>query len=99
MDRIIQSLIFIVISAMVLFAQSGSALSGRIQDPAGGVIPGAKIKIVNELTGIVTKLESNDAGAYHAASLPPGAYRIEVEHDGFDKLARRAVTLEVGQTV
>jgi hypothetical protein len=96
--EIVKALIFIVISAILLLAQSGNGtISGTIQDPTGSAIPGAKVKVVNELTGVAANTETNDSGLYRAGSLPPGPYRLEIESDGFQKLTRRPVTLEVGQ--
>jgi hypothetical protein len=95
---IVKALIFIAIFVMLLRAQSGNgSISGTVQDPTGLAIPGAKVKVVNELTGVAANTETNDSGLYRAGSLPPGPYRLEIESDGFQKLTRRPVTLEVGQ--
>jgi Carboxypeptidase regulatory-like domain/TonB-dependent Receptor Plug Domain len=98
--EIVKALIIIAISAMLLIAQSGSGtISGTVQDAAGGVIPAAKLKISNEQTGVAANAETNDSGLYRAGSLPPGIYRIEVEIEGFQKLIRKPITLEVGQVL
>lgn len=93
-----RTLEWILFSAVLGMAQSGSStISGSIKDPAGSSVPKAKIKIANEQTGVPIHTETNDAGLYRAGSLVPGIYRIEVEAEGFQKLVRRPVTLEVGQ--
>jgi len=82
------------------FAQSGSSIiSGNIKDPTGAVIPGAKIKVVNEATGIAVDAATNEQGLYRASSLVPGNYRVEVSMEGFDRLVRGPVVVEVGQVL
>jgi hypothetical protein len=86
---------------MLFLAVAGAAqtISGQIQDPAGAAIPGAKVRIINPKTNVVWETASNEAGAFHAGSLTPGAYRVEVDSPGFQELARGPLTLEVGQTL
>src|SRR5436190_367724 len=85
---------------LLIQAQVGSSvLTGRIADPSGASIPGARVKVVNEPTGIEQLTAANETGVYRAASLAPGAYRVEVEADGFQKLVRGPVTVEVGQVL
>jgi Carboxypeptidase regulatory-like domain len=80
------------------FAQStnSSDLRGTVTDTTGAVIPGAKITILNTDTGVTTNLTSNDGGVYDAVSIRPGKYRITFAKDGFGKLVRDGVTLDVG---
>src|ERR1700733_6836375 len=89
-----------ILFAMLVAAQSGtSTISGIVNDPTGSPVPAAKIKIVNEQTGLSINLETNEAGLYRAGSLVPGVYRLEIEASGFEKVVRRPVTLEVGQVI
>ncbi|MES1258221.1 MAG: carboxypeptidase regulatory-like domain-containing protein [Acidobacteriota bacterium] len=86
--------------ALLLPAQSGtSTISGLVKDPTGSVVPGANVRVTNEENGSSSSQKTNDAGLFRAGSLLPGVYRVEVEASGFDKLTRRPVTVEVGQTV
>jgi len=97
-------ILVLVISLAVLtvtgFAQSGSSIiSGSIKDLTGAVIPGAKVKILNQATGVAADVISNDQGLYRAASLVPGSYRLEVSMAGFDRLVRGPVVVDVGQVL
>src|SRR5256885_16571190 len=84
----------------ISLAQSGaSAISGTIKDVTGSVLPGARVRIVNDQSGAIQVTLSNETGLYRAGSLVPGSYRVEVEADGFQKLVRGPVTLEVGQVI
>ncbi len=78
-------------------AQTGtSTVAGVVRDSTGGTVPGAIVRIVNEGTGVALEEVSNEQGAYRAAGLAPGRYRLETVLDGFETVVRRIV-LEAGQ--
>src|SRR5215469_6989887 len=96
MKRVTMALLFPLIAA----AQSGtSTISGTLKDPTGAAVPSAKIRVVDEQTGATQTSASNDTGIFRVGSLLPGSYRLEIEADGFQKLVRGPVTLEVGQII
>ena len=81
-------------------AQTGSStITGYIKDQSGSVIPGTKVKVVGEATGIDVDVTTNEEGLYRVASLLPGSYRVEASVEGFDRLVRRPIIIEVGQTL
>jgi hypothetical protein len=81
-------------------AQTGtSSISGIVKDVTGAGIPAAQVKVINEQTSIATDTIANETGAYRVAALVPGTYRLEVVSGGFETLVKRAVTLEVSQTL
>ena len=64
------------------FSQSTYAtVSGTIEDPTTAVLPG--VTVTNNATGVVTRVLSNEAGAYNFSSLLPGVYKISAELGGF----------------
>ncbi len=92
--------VLVLCGALAIFGQTvTSTITGRLTDPAGGIVPSAKILVVNEESGTTTNTESNEAGIYRAGSLSPGIYRIEVEAPGFQRLLRKAVGVQVSQVV
>jgi iron complex outermembrane receptor protein len=74
-----------------------SAIAGTVRDASGGAIPGATVRIVNAKTHGTVDAVSDQHGAYRAAALPPGTYRLETTLDGFET-AVREVAVEDGQT-
>ena len=92
-------MIIIILALILAVAGVAQTISGQIQDPAGAAIPGAKVRVINQQTGVVHDTASNETGAFLAGSLTPGAYRVEVESAGFQKLSRGSLTVEVGQTL
>src|SRR5260370_41792094 len=84
--------------AVIGLAQStnSSDLRGTVTDSTGAVIAGATVTIVNTETGVTTTLTTNDSGIYDSVSIRPGKYRITFSKEGFTKLVRDGVTLDVG---
>ena len=100
MSPVIKFLLFNVLGAAIAIAQSGtSTIAGTVNDGTGSAIPAAKVTITNEQTGGTQSLLTNEAGLFRAGSLVPGAYRVEVEAHGFQKLLRKPIHLEVGQVI
>ena len=88
------------LTAATIHAQSVSGtLTGRILDGTGAAAPSAKIAVVNEESGVSLQTEANQLGLYRVPALSPGAYRIEVEASGFQRLVRRGIVLRVSQVL
>lgn len=95
-----RAVVFLLATEALAFSQVGAGVvTGRISDPTGSSIPTARVDVVNEQTGAVQSTLTNNTGAFHVGSLLPGSYRIEVEADGFQRLVRRPVTVEVAQVI
>src|SRR5580692_4539359 len=85
-----------VLIALPLLAQQAQ-LSGFVEDPSGGRIEKASVRVVSEDTDTQRTTESNGSGFYSVPDLPPGHYRVEVGAQGFQKLNRMGIVLEVAQ--
>ena len=80
------------------FAQTGTGtVRGTVVDPSRAALPGAKVTLTSEATSVSREAQSNEAGIYYFASIPPGRYRLAVEAAGFKRWSS-PLTLEVGQT-
>jgi hypothetical protein len=97
--RIIASLLVLyVILAVQGSAQVNTAsLTGLITDPAGSILANAAVKVKNRATSVESSTTTDASGYYTFASLPVGAYTLEVELQGFKKAVHENVNLEVGQ--
>ncbi len=80
-------------------AQSTAALQGRVVDSAGTVVAGAKITVRNRATNVERVAQTDSEGNYQVAALPVGAYRIEVQAQGFQTQIVENLILEVGRSV
>ena len=64
-----------LIGALNLVAQTDrGAITGTISDPAGAVVPNAKISAKNAETGAVYETVTTGTGNYTLPSLPAGTY-------------------------
>ena len=75
---------------------TAASLSGRVEDPSGAVVSATRITVTRIDTGQSWTAESGDDGRYHLLALPPGDYRIDAKHDGFEPLTL-AATLTAGR--
>lgn len=65
-------------------AQTFSAsITGTVTDPSGGVIQGAKLRLLNMTTEDTREAISNPTGLYKFDNLLPGTYQISAEASGF----------------
>ena len=86
--------------SLSLFSQgSNGRILGTVIDQTGGVISGATITIIDKDRGVAATLTTDSAGEYNAPTLLPGTYIIRAEANGFRRLERQNVLLEVGKEV
>jgi hypothetical protein len=82
-----------------LHAQTGS-ITGTVVDPSGAAIPGAKVQVIDQATGNLTREASTDAGGtFRGLNLPPGTYRIKVSAPGMEQLDRNDIVLDQDQSL
>ena len=90
----------VVLSAAPLSAQVVTgAISGRVTDNTGAVIPGATVQVQNVETGLSRNAQSGAAGRHEVRNLPPGSYTVTVQQTGFQTLVRSGITLSVASEV
>src|SRR4029078_13692927 len=73
-------------ACIAAFAQSDlSTITGVVKDPSGSAVPGAKINVLNEATGVGRQTISAESGTFSVTNLPSGFYSVTVEGQGFKK--------------
>ena len=72
-------------------------LSGTVVDANDAVVPGAQVTLSNPQSGFSRTVTSSDTGTYVFTLIPPGAYQIKVEKQGFNTAILTGITLSVGQ--
>src|SRR5262249_40080607 len=79
-------------------AQSNTGqLAGMVQDMTGGLLPGATVTAVHRGTGAEFKQLSDSNGEYLLVNLPVGEYVVSVEAQGFKRVNRSGVVVELGK--
>src|SRR5262249_55324289 len=74
-------------------------LTGAVTDPAGAVVPAASLKLTNLETNDVRQQTTDDTGTYNFTALPPGRYKLELEHPGFKKFVQEPIEVRVQQFI
>lgn len=68
---------------------SETGITGRITDPAGGVIAGAAVKLRLLNSSASRRLTSDRGGQFNVAGLEPGLYELQVSAPGFKEMTER----------
>ncbi|HZY74540.1 MAG TPA: carboxypeptidase-like regulatory domain-containing protein, partial [Edaphobacter sp.] len=82
------------------FAQSTNSgdIRGIVTDTTGALIPGVTVTVTNNNTGVSKVLTTNNDGLYDTSSIVAGNYKVTFVKDGFTKLERSSITVNVGNT-
>lgn len=73
------------------------AITGRITDPSGAVVPGADLTVSNSEIGVRQSTITNVVGIYRFV-LASGTYTITVSHKGFHSMLVGQVRVLIGNT-
>ena len=63
-------------------------IQGTVKDPTGGVMQAVDVKIANLVSGYSRTTTTDAAGTFMFRNLPPNAYHLSVEAQGFQPLGR-----------
>lgn len=74
-----------------------TALSGRVTDPSGAVVPGATVRLKDTSTGRVLSTTSDRVGEFRFNSVQTGNYEMDVRHPSFAPYAEESVRLAPGK--
>lgn len=97
--RVLLAFVFSLVGTSVSLAQNDrGAVKGRVADSTGAVLPGATVTLQNTATGVSQTATANEAGDYNFQSLIPGTYSLAVEMQGFKKLQRTNINVDVNGT-
>src|SRR5271157_2960766 len=87
-------------SVAVSFAQvDAGAILGTVRDSSNAVVPGVKVTLTNEDTGIGLSTISSATGEYIFAPVRIGEYSLVAEYRGFQRVDHSHVTVNVQQRV
>ncbi len=87
------------LSVSPAFSQTFGEITGRISDPSGAAIAGAKIYLTNVATNAMRASVATGSGDYAFPDVAPGIYNIRVEQPSFKTASSSNVEVQVQQTV
>ena len=90
-------LVFLMLGAIPLAAQTTGTIEGTVTDPSGAVLPGAAVSLTHMETGRVRTETTHDDGTFHFPALPVGTYEIRIEREGFTAVRQGNIKLAVGE--
>src|SRR5438067_3893502 len=93
---LIFSLLICTASLTVAQNTNSGDIRGTVKDSTGAVVPGVTVIIANLDTAVTKQIVTNDDGLYDTAAILPGHYQVTFTRDGFDKLVRGPITVNVG---
>lgn len=86
--------------ALIALAQTDrGSITGTVLDPTGAVVANAAIEVKNVATAQVYPSTSTATGNFTVGNLPPGAYELTANIQGFKKYARQGLNLAPTQTI
>ncbi|HEV7745501.1 MAG TPA: TonB-dependent receptor [Pyrinomonadaceae bacterium] len=100
MNRTTSSLVRVLTCGLflLLFLSSASAqfkagIQGTVTDTSGGLIPAAKVTLLNTETGKTQETTTGDEGFYRLSGLAPAKYKLTVEKEGYKQKVLESVTI------
>src|ERR1700684_92229 len=92
--------LLLTVGSGACFAQSINSgdIRGSVPDATGALVPEVTVTVLNVDTGVSKDFTTNRDGLYDTSSLVTGSYQITFTKDGFEKLVRGPITLQVGFT-
>ena len=91
------SILFLCANSIALAQAGRGSISGLVTDPAGALVPGAHVVLLDHATGTRQHTVTSSAGLYTFISLNPGVYEVTVSQTGFKNAAEDKITVTVDQ--
>jgi hypothetical protein len=91
-----------LVSVAPQFAQAQvlyGSLVGRVEDPSGAVLPGARVTVTNKATGQQRETVADSNGAYAFRDLQVGVYDLTITQSGFKSFTKSNVTVSLNSIV
>src|SRR5437870_5649601 len=89
--RIAQLILFAAISLTAYGQTVSGSVTGIVTDPGGGVVPGTKVQLRNELTDQTQEFVTDNAGNFLFPLVVAGSYELRIEQPGFKTFVQRHV--------
>src|SRR5712692_6713790 len=101
LTRVVASLSFLLLAMLpTASAQTVSGqISGRLLDPAGAVVDGAKVQLTNDLTQQVREFSTDSSGVFVFTNLVPGSYSVHIAQPGFKAYDQKGITVSAVERV
>ena len=89
-------LLCLALTAAPALAQQTGAISGKVVDASGGVLPGVTVEARSDVLPTPRVTTTGAAGDYRLPALPPGNYTLTFVLSGMQNVTRQAL-VQLGQ--
>ena len=89
--------LFLISSELLAQVDRGN-ITGKVSDPTGSIIPGAKVTVVNTGNSFASATVTNAEGYYSVPYLSPGTYQLTIEAPGFKRYLRDGIILRTNES-
>ena len=87
--------VFLCVFAVTVNAQNiTGSMSGRVIDPQGASVPGAKVTLTAPSKNLTLTTKTDESGDFLFPGLQPGEYSLSIEATGFKKVQNRSIPLD-----
>jgi len=90
-QRLILLTLVLLLPCLLLGQSFRGSIRGKVVDPSGSLIAGAKVTAKNSATGLVREAGTGGDGAYVLAELPAGEYVVMAESTGLSPVAQNVI--------
>lgn len=78
---------------------TSGTISGSVKDPSGAAVVNATVSATDPDKGVTRTVTSGSSGEFVFANMPPGKYTVTVDSQGFKKLEKSGIILNVADHV
>jgi len=89
--RLLVTVVTLLLSGLMFGQSFRGSIRGKVVDPSGGLIAGAKVTAKNSDTGLVREALTGTDGAYVLAELPAGQYVVTAQATSLSPAAQNVV--------
>ncbi|MGH9433285.1 MAG: carboxypeptidase regulatory-like domain-containing protein, partial [Terriglobia bacterium] len=88
---------FLVAAGSNVYGQATGTMLGTVTDASGAELPGAKVTVLSQDTGVAREVQTDASGEYRVPFLLVGHYTIKVSYTGFQEAVQKDITLQVDE--
>ncbi|MBL8221489.1 MAG: carboxypeptidase regulatory-like domain-containing protein, partial [Bryobacterales bacterium] len=89
-----------LLSAVTASAQQiYGTITGTVTDSTGAAVPGVSVRLSNTATGLQRTAASGEDGNFRFLAVQPGAYKVDVQHQGFKAFRRDSIVVEADRSL
>ena len=96
---VVVSLCLLLPATLAIGQITSGTIVGSVKDPSGAMVAMAPVTATDAEKGVSRTVNTNETGEFVFANMPPGKYTVVVELEGFKKLEKGDVILNVADRV